>query len=274
MTPCRRFPQPLCMAYTPANPPFWLGAVSSVCLHPCVAFRVTIVFLAPNNRWSCMAVMMPYPCSISKSSSCSTFALAFAHCSPCPVRHLRRCLTSLLPCRRLHSFFLRPYLCSLPWQTPLCLHLCLSCVPLPLCRLGMRPSLHLHPCLCLRQSRPLHRLAALSIPTMMPTPWTLCLLCRRIPDRLKLNLCLTLPCLLRTLLRPNFSSTTIEAMSFTLPSLRIPVSCPLSASVWMATCSISALPVDPGLSSFLLRRWLITACPVHSPACVLPVLGN
>ena len=44
MTPCRRFPLPLCMAYTPANPPFWLGAVSSACLHPCVASRAIIVF--------------------------------------------------------------------------------------------------------------------------------------------------------------------------------------------------------------------------------------
>ena len=37
---------------------------------------------------------------------------------------------------------------------------------------------------------------------------------------------------------------------------------------------ISALPVDPGLSSFPLRLWLIIAHLVHSPACVLPVLGN
>ena len=267
MTPCRRFPQPLCMAYTPANLPFWLGAVSSVCLHPCVAFRVTIIFLVPSSRWNCMAVTMPYPCSISKSSSCNTFALAFARCSPCPVGHLRRCLTFLLPCRRLHSPFLCPCLGSLFRQTPLHLHLCLSCVPLPLRLWGMRPSLHLHPCLCLRLRRHLHHLAALSIPTMMLIPWTLCLLCRRTPDRLRLSLCLTLHCLLRTALRPNFSSTTIEAMSFTLPFLRIPVFCPPSASVWMATCFIFALPVDPGLS-FVGGRSPPLRCTAL-PACCL-----
>ena len=274
MTPCRRFPLPLCMAYTPANPPFWLGAASSACLHPCVASRAIIVFLVPNSRWSCMAVMMPYLCSNSKISSCNTFALAFARCSPCPVGRLLRCLTSRSLCHRLHSLFLHPYLCSLPRQTPLCLHICLSVVPLPLCRSGMKLSLHLHLFLCLQQRRPLHRRAALSIPTMTLTPWTLCLPHRQTPGRLTLSLVRTLLCLRRTLLRPNFSSTTIEAMSFTLPYLRIPVSCPRLASVWMAACSISALPVDPGLSSFPLRLWLIIARLVHSPACVLPVLGN
>ena len=212
------------------NPPFWLGVASSACLHPCVASRAIIVFPVPNSQWSCMAAMMPYLCLNFKSSSCNIFALAFARCSLCPVVRLLRCLTSQSLCRPPHSLFLQLYLCRLPRQTPLCLYFCLPCVPLPLCRSGVRLPLHRYPLRCPQQRQPLHRQAAPSIPTMAPTPWTLCLLRRQTPGRLMLSLVQTLPCLSRTL-RPSFSSTIIEAMSFTLPCLPIPASCPQLASV-------------------------------------------
>ena len=87
-----------------------------------------------HHRLSGAQQSVELPCSNSKGSSCSTFVLAFARCSPCPVRHLLHCLTSR------HSATTTASSCILT---------CAVCLGRPHCA-GLHLSLYLH------QGRPQH----------------------------------------------------------------------------------------------------------------------
>ena len=132
------FHRPVCMVFILASLPSWLGAASSVCTHPCVAFRAIIVCLAPTSRLSCTAAMMPYLCLTFRSWFCNTSVLDFVRCSLCPVGLLRRYLTFRSLCHRLHMPFLCLPLRSLMQRILLHMPFFLSCVPLPPRLWGMR----------------------------------------------------------------------------------------------------------------------------------------
>ena len=173
MTPCRRFPQPLCMAYTPANLPG----------------------LGPSAQPASLRRIQGHHRLSGAQQSVELYgrddAIPMLDFQKLVVQHIRSGFRPLQPMSRGASAPLPDFPVTLPPPAQPRSVPGQSCVPHPLRLWGMRPSLHLHPCLCLRLSQHLHHLAALSILTMMLTPWTLRLLCRRTPDRLRLSFCLT-----------------------------------------------------------------------------------